>query len=139
MYPYFRAWAQVRRRLDPMLLFSNVYMERIFANSAANISLFTKNNNIDQQPQQQNNVNVTLATTISNTNTITSSALDSDDVHSASSWSSLMSNEMLDVIQTVDDDEVPTSPTNNYLPFIVDSDGGDSGSSTPPPSKSAIN
>ena len=31
MYPYFRAWAQVRKRMDPINMFMNAYMERIFA------------------------------------------------------------------------------------------------------------
>ena len=35
MYPYFRAWTQVRRRLDPQQLFSNSYIDRIFNMSAS--------------------------------------------------------------------------------------------------------
>jgi L-gulonolactone oxidase len=31
MYPYFRAWAQVRKRMDPINMFSNAYLDRIFA------------------------------------------------------------------------------------------------------------
>lgn len=31
MYPYFRAWAQVRKRLDPINMFNNEYMNRILA------------------------------------------------------------------------------------------------------------
>lgn len=38
MYPYFRAWSQVRRRLDPLLIFSNSYMDRIFASDQLNTS-----------------------------------------------------------------------------------------------------
>ena len=38
MYPYFRAWTQVRRRLDPLLLFTNSYMDRIFYNQNLNQS-----------------------------------------------------------------------------------------------------
>ncbi|KAI1280777.1 L-gulonolactone oxidase [Halotydeus destructor] len=31
MYPYFRAWAQVRKRMDPINMFMNDYLDRIYA------------------------------------------------------------------------------------------------------------
>lgn len=110
MYPYFRAWSQVRRRLDPLLIFSNSYMDRIFASdqlNASKASLFAR--------KSFDNLTTTTTTT-------------TEDIMN-SSWSSIGS-ETIDVKLPEPDSSLPSTESESADSTVSDLNNGSSTSKT---------